>query len=290
MDFYTGISVIENLDSFTIQTIYKDKKILSDKIDKKLYENEYVVLKSAEEKSALGRKHGDYIYLLDKKIEKEKVSGISPRNKEQIMMFDSLLDPDLTCVCVTGKAGSGKSLGMMATALHQVEQGMYGKIIIVRHLLQVGHKDTIGFLPGSYEEKLNPYFMGVLTNFEHLIGGKKNSLQTLIDLYSIEFHALATMRGASLSNSIILVEEAQLLDEESLLTIGTRVSEGSKICISGDLAQIDGPLKGKKEKTGLFKFINHETVKNSSFCSSIHLLKSERGPTATLFSDVFEAT
>jgi PhoH-like ATPase len=114
---YTGVVVAENLDNEIIQAIYKDKKVLAEKVEitaGRFYQNQYVVLKDYEGRSAITRKKGDILCLLDKRLEKMSVSGIVPRNKEQVMYLDSLLDPSITCVAATGRAGSGKSLLSLA--------------------------------------------------------------------------------------------------------------------------------------------------------------------------------
>ncbi len=281
---YTGTETLE-VESEAIDTLYKDKKIKLENICD-FSQNQYLVLTSPENKSAIARVKGEYVCLINTKaMEKEKISGVVPRNKEQFMAMDALLDDSIRVCTLTGKAGTGKTLLTMAAALHKADKKVYNKIILTRPMSQVG-KNTLGALPGDVDEKFNPYLQNYMCNFEHLVGGRKDKIASLIALYNMEFIPLQLIRGASWANAFIIADEVQVMDFHEMLTLGTRVGENSKIVIMGDLGQRDEKIA--KDKTGLFKFVNHKKPQNSPLVASIHLMKSERSAIVDLFCEVFE--
>ena len=111
-------------------------------------------------------------------------------------------------------------------------------------------------------------------------------METFIEQYNAEFIPIQLMRGASFMKSFIIIDESQVLNEHEILTLGTRIVDGSKLIILGDLKQRDEKIP--ISKTGIYNFINDERAKSSDFVASIQLLKSERGRIATLFADIFE--
>jgi len=286
-EIYTGVKVFE-VKPDLIDKIYKEKQI--DFFDNryKWYENLFVVLKdeTGGQQSALGRvKHGK-IHLLPSKQELQ-TQGLIPKNKEQHMALDVLLDDDVKVVVMTGLAGSGKTLLTTACGLEKVEKKVYKKFIVSRSMSQVG-KNSVGFLPGSIDEKFtNAYNYGIFNNLELLMGGKTRGVEDLLEFFNFEFIPLSLIRGASFNNCYIFIDEAQNLGNHEFLTVGSRVSQGSKIIICGDLKQIDEKIV--EGRTGLYKFINSEIVKSSPIVANIHMLKSERGAVAELFANVFDA-
>jgi len=290
---YTGVKVLEVNPEY-IATLYTTKEGSIDvtEINTPFYENEYVVLKCNDgtNGSVLTKvKNQRLIKLNTKNIERGQI-GLKPRNKEQIMALDALLDDSIQVVALTGTAGAGKSLLAIAAALHKQETGQYNKIILTRPMSQVGQKDTIGFLPGEVNDKFTPFLSNYFDNFEHLVPDRMRSssdgYEFILKRYNIECKPLALIRGASWCNAFIIADEVQALTSFEMLTLGTRTSEGSKLVLLGDLKQIDGYLRMRD--SGLFKFINNEQVQHSNIAASIHMLKSERGPVSTLFSSVFE--
>jgi len=288
MEAYTGIQVV-SVNTDKINQLYKEKylDILPDfSISKNFWQNEYVVIKdnSGLSKSALTRHQGTRLQLLD--LPKDlKISGVRPKNKEQWMAFDALLDDSVRVVTLTGKAGTGKTLLSLAAALHLFETSeSYNKIILTRPMSWVG-KHGLGSLPGDVEDKFNPYLQNYMCNIEHLLGGKK-SIMDLIKQYNVEFIPIQLIRGASWANAIILADEVQVLGYDEMVALGTRVGHDSKMIIMGDLAQRDEKIA--RDKTGIHKFVNDDRVKRSTFTASIDLIKSERSEIAALFAEVFE--
>jgi PhoH-like ATPase len=296
-DNYTGVKVL-HIDKEFIGLLYTEKKLDLGHFDGRLrldkHQNLFVVLKDIVPKeqgglaSALCRVVRNELKLL--KVSNETcMSGIQPRNKEQLFCFEALLDDSVPVVTITGRAGSGKSLLALSAALQKLEDGRYQRIILTKDMNQVGKKD-IGFLPGALSEKFSPFNQGYLCNMEYLLGGNKtknrDSVLDTMEQLPIEFIPLQLIRGASWPDSFIIVDEVQNLNVHETLTVGTRVGENSKIVLLGDLKQRD--VKIAKEATGIFKFINSPLTKDSALTASIELIKSERGPVSELFANVLE--
>jgi PhoH-like ATPase len=294
---YSGVRVVQ-ASADIINSLYQEKKIKIDELDGRLrlkdIQNCYVILndkvfnENGEEifggsQSVLTRVQGDDLVKLS--VSKETcVSGVRPRNKEQIMAFDALLNKNIGVVALTGSAGTGKTLCTLAAALHLVDEGAYKRIILTRQMQQVG-KQELGILPGEVADKFGPYLKNYMCNFEHLLKGRQ-SIDDLIQHYSMEFVPFQLIRGASWPNTIIIGDELQNADYHEMLTLGTRVGENSKLVIMGDLMQRD--VKIAKEKTGLYGWVNNEHVKSSGLTASINLIKNERSEISQLFAQVFE--
>lgn len=280
---YTGVKVITARPEI-INALWEKGKV--DIFDNRYawHENMFVVVKdeAGEYESALCRVKGPQIHLLPPKRQLG-AQGVHPRNKEQEMTMSALLDDDIKVVVLTGKAGVGKTLLGLAAAIEKVQEGKYEKILLSRPMSNVG-RYNLGMLPGTVDEKVLPYMGNFMDNLVYLVG--KKAVEDLITQAKIEFVPLALIRGHSWMNAYVIFDECQTLDNHEVLTIGTRVAEGTKLVICGDLNQRDERIA--KDKTGMYKFVNHDLSKSSSFVSSIELQKSERGPVSALFADVFE--
>ena len=167
--------------------------------------------------------------------------GVHPKNIYQAMALDALLDPTLDLVILTGPAGCGKTLLAMAAALELViERGIYDRIIVTRNTPEIA--ESIGFLPGTEEEKMMPWLAAVTDTLEVLHKhdvSKEGSLQYIMEKANIQFKSVNFMRGRSLQNTFVLLDECQNLTPSQLKTIITRCGEGTKLVCSGNLAQID---------------------------------------------------
>ena len=167
--------------------------------------------------------------------------GISPKNIYQGMAMDALLDPNIDLVILTGPAGCGKTLLALASALEQVvERGLYDKVIVTRSTPEIA--ESIGFLPGTEEEKMAPWLAAITDSLEVLHKQDENmsgSLNYIMDKANIQFKSVNFMRGRSIQNAFVLLDECQNLTASQLKTIITRCGEGTKLVCSGNLAQID---------------------------------------------------
>lgn len=167
--------------------------------------------------------------------------GISPKNIGQAMALHMLLDPHIDLVILTGPAGSGKTLLALAAALEMVvEKNMYDKIIVTRSTPEIA--ESIGFLPGTEEEKMAPWLAAITDSLEVLHKNDENvkgSMSYIMEKANIQFKSVNFMRGRSIQNSIVILDESQNLTASQLKTIITRCGEGTKLICGGNLAQID---------------------------------------------------
>lgn len=199
-----------------------------------------------------------------------KVWDITPKNIYQGMAFDALMDPDIDLVILTGAAGSGKTLLAMAAALElSIEKGAFDKIIVTRNTPDIG--ESIGFLPGSEEEKMLPWLASVTDTLEALHKNDhctEGSLKYICEKANIQFKSINFMRGRSIQNAFVLLDECQNLTASQIKTIITRCGEGTKIVCSGNLAQIDSPYL-TPVTSGLTYMV--ERFKNFEGSANIHL-------------------
>jgi PhoH-like ATPase len=178
-----------------------------------------------------------------KVVRKQYPWDLASRNKEQSYAIDLIMDKNIDLVTLIGQAGTGKSLIVLACALELVlSRKEYDKFIIYRPIQPVGN--DIGYLPGTMEEKLAPWFGAIMDNFELLFSNKNNGdWKRELEMYQkkgkIEMEAITYIRGRSIPNTIILVDECQNLSKEEVKTILTRAGENTKIILTGDLDQID---------------------------------------------------
>ncbi len=208
------------------------------------YMNEYLI---DEDESFAGKITGwndEQISILDlgrERLMGKTAWGIHPKNIYQGMAMDALLDPSIDLVILTGPAGCGKTLLALATALEQViERGLYDKIIVTRSTPEIA--ESIGFLPGTEEEKMAPWLAAITDSLEVLHQQDESmsgSLDYIMDKANIQFKSVNFMRGRSIQNSLVLLDECQNLTAAQLKTIITRCGEGTKLVCSGNLAQID---------------------------------------------------
>ncbi len=261
--------------------VYLDEDIvLEQKII--LHPNEFVMLVSSsnEKKTALSR-FSDYAKPLQhiRDFKNELMWGVLPRNKEQSFAFDLLFDDEIPLVSLIGKAGSGKTLMAIAAALEQGLGGkgdQYRRIIISRPVQPLG-KD-IGFLPGTMEEKMLPWLKPIQDNIRHLMGDDRTMLEAYVEKGKIEVEALTYIRGRSISNAFVIIDEAQNLTAHEVKTIITRIGENTKIVLTGDIEQIDN-VYTNETSNGLTYAV--EKFKESELAGHITFRKGERSKLAT---------
>jgi len=281
-------------EKFTgFKTILTPKELIEDlRIDNKvtiwdkrysLYPNMYIELRDQEndKNTILGRVSADANLI--ERIYAQEVSGIKSRNREQVFAIDALMNDQITTVVLSGRAGTGKTLLVLAATLELIQARKYRKVIITRPMSYVG-KYSLGALPGDAEEKFSPYLLNYTTNMEELIG--KSLVLDLMKQYKFEIVPLQLLRGASFNKCLVIADEMQVCDHMEILTVGTRIGEGSKLVIMGDLNQRDENIA--KEKTGIYKLFNDQVAKKSPLLAAIELQRCERSATAMLFSEIFE--
>ena len=290
---YTGFQEL-SIDDEIIDRYYTEEDIYFDDLFQqehkvKLYPNQFLILTSLAnpKKSALAR------FVLDEKpIEKIRddyknlTMGIFPRNKEQKFAFDLLFDDSISFVSLIGKAGSGKTLMAIAAGMEQTlslkkKNNKYRKIVVSRPVQPLG-KD-IGFLPGDLKEKMMPWLMPIQDNMETILGEDKSYLDEFIERGKIEIEALTYIRGRSINNAFIVIDEAQNLTAHEVKTILTRVGEGTKIVLTGDIEQIDN-IYTNETSNGLTYAV--EKFKSYDISGHITFLKGERSRLATISSKI----
>jgi PhoH-like ATPase len=229
----------ENLDAF-----YAEGEIKVD--DGRLYPNVCVMLRSAEDpkRTALGRCVGDG-RVRRVSVPSEGIMGIRPRNREQTFALDLLLDDSISLVTLVGAAGTGKTLLALAAGLERcVQRGSYSRLLVSRPVIPLGR--DLGYLPGDIDEKMGPWMKPIFDNLDFLLmaGGKRRGLPELDEMMTsgvIEIEPLTYIRGRSLPQQYVIVDEAQNLTPHEVKTIVTRCGEGTKIVLTGDPYQIDNP-------------------------------------------------
>jgi PhoH-like ATPase len=295
-ELYSGNSEL-SVSAAAIASFYQDGKLAletlkqaADAWPQHIYSNEYVLLRSRENASqtALGRVDTVSQQLLPIRKLREGVWGIRPRNKEQHFVLDLLLNDDIKLVTLVGKAGTGKTLLAIAAGLQKVaEEKMYSKLLVSRPIFPLGR--DIGYLPGTVEEKLNPWMQPIYDNVEFLLGlsqrEKKTgqSHQDLVDMGFMAIEPLTYIRGRSIPNQFMIVDEAQNLTPHEVKTIITRVGDNTKIVLTGDPYQIDNPYVDSTNN-GLTTVI--ERFKGQAIAGTITLTKGERSALAELASNL----
>jgi PhoH-like ATPase len=276
-NIFTGYTTIL-VDDQDIDRFYEKQSVYIE--NKNLHTNQYLMLVSSanEKKTALAR-YVSPSMPLRQLSRAHKIWGIKPRNKEQQFLMDALMDPTIEIVTAIGKAGSGKTICAIAAGLEQTideTKSQYTRIIVSRPVQPLG-KD-IGFLPGTMEEKMSPWLMPIQDNLQFLMGNDKLTLDIYMQKGTIEIEALTYIRGRSISNAFIIIDEAQNLTTHELKTIITRVGEGTKIVLTGDVEQIDN-VYIDATSNGLTHAV--EKFKKFELASHVTLNKGERSKVAT---------
>ena len=269
-----------------IEAFYNESAVLLPDQKEKLYPNQYLVLKSEKDdkKSAICR-FKNYNTPLRKVNSYKDIWGLSANNKEQKYAMDLLFDKDIQILSLTGQAGTGKTLIAAACGLEQVlhsskSQGGYDKLIITRPVQPMGR--DIGFLPGTLEEKMMPWIAPLRDNLEYLFGDK-TALEMQMEQGVIEVEAMTYIRGRSISNAFMIVDEAQNLTTHELKTIITRVGHGTKLVLTGDIQQIDNSYVDSVSN-GLTHAV--EKFKEHEISGHVTLYKGERSKLATLAAEI----
>ncbi len=284
---YEGYAEVLVDDEF-IEQFYEGKEMFLEEsaVKEKLYPNQFLLLISSSnpKKSAICR-FAEFKSPLKRINVKDysKSWGVVPRNKEQTFAYDLLFDDDIPLVSLIGRAGSGKTLMAIAAGLEQclgIAERKYKKIVVSRPVQPMG-KD-IGFLPGTMEEKMLPWLMPIHDNLE-LVLGNKAQIKSYFEKGLIEVEALTYIRGRSISNAFIIIDEAQNLTAHEVKTIITRVGENTKIILTGDIEQIDN-IYTNETSNGLTYAI--EKFKKAELSGHITFRKGERSKIATLASKV----
>mgnify|MGYP001146584060 FL=1 len=284
--FKRAQDIYENIDPDLIDKMYASPDgIDADLFDikSKLEPNECFILKSVRN-SVLAR-YNPFTNKF-KKVEKASNYGIQPRNAEQSFAFEVLNDPDVKLIGLTGKAGTGKTLLALASALKQVN--VYKQILLARPIVALANKD-LGFLPGDEKQKVAPYMQPLFDNLNVIKGqfapggSDARKIDDLQKNGQLVIEALAFIRGRSLSETFCIIDEAQNLTPHEIKTIITRAGEGTKMVFTGDIQQIDSPYLDA-QSNGLAYMV--DKMKGQELFAHINLIKGERSQLSELASDL----
>jgi PhoH-like ATPase len=236
--------------------------------------------------TALGRFDAVKRTVASLRVPREGIMGVRPRNKEQSFAFDLLLDESIRLVTLVGKAGTGKTLLALAAGLKRtLEDGAYTRMLVSRPVMPLGR--DIGYLPGDVDEKLNPWMQPIFDNLEFLFsaGSRKGprAYAELLESGQIQVEPLTYIRGRSLPQQFIVVDEAQNLTPHEVKTIITRSGDGTKIVLTGDPGQIDNPYVDSASN-GLT--IAAERFRGEKLAAHIVLAKGERSDLAELAANL----
>jgi PhoH-like ATPase len=287
-ELYSGKGIVENVDDELLIKLFQPPYQVSakpylKKLDGEVLPNKYFILRNTN-RSVLARLDQNKEFIV--KVDKTNIYGINPRNAEQSFAVDALINPDIRLVSMTGKAGTGKTLLALASALHVKKN--YRQIFIARPIVPLSNKD-IGFLPGDVESKLAPYMQPLWDNLKVIQDQfpendkQHTAIDTMVKDQKLVIEPLSYIRGRSLQRIFFIVDEAQNLTPHEIKTIITRAGEGAKVVFTGDIYQIDHPyLDG--QSNGLSYLIDR--FKGQKLYAHINLEKGERSELAELASNL----
>ncbi len=286
---YKGF-IFQNVPLSEVDRIYRGESTNLPAFEE-LPRNGFVTLQAEEnfKKSVLLRKNtnGEMI-VVDRR---DAVWNLTPRNQEQRMALDLLLDPEVKLVTLVGGAGTGKTLLALAAGLHCVlNSGLYDRILVSRPIIPLGN--DIGFLPGSKDAKLAGWMQPIFDNLDFLLGGesernpkssRRHSVESLMNSHKLDLEALTYIRGRSIPRQYVIVDEAQNLTPHEVKTIVSRCGDDTKMILTGDPRQIDNPYLDASSN-GLSYAV--ERMKGQNIFGHVTLAKSERGKLAALAADL----
>ena len=208
--------------------------------------------------------------------------GLHGRSAEQRIALDLLLDPDIGIISLGGRAGTGKSALALCAGLEAVmERSQHRKVVVFRPLYAVGGQD-LGYLPGSESEKMNPWAQAVFDTLGALV--TSDVVDEIMDRGMLEVLPLTHIRGRSLHDAFVIVDEAQSLERNVLLTVLSRIGQGSRVVLTHDVAQRDNLRVGRYD--GVASVI--EAMKGHPLFAHVTLTRSERSPIAALVTELLE--
>lgn len=280
---FTGIETISGKNAKDFVATLKEKNQIP--INTKKYPNTYFYYKFNDER-VIGKykKQEKSIFYVDS--ENINAYGVKPRNDEQAIALDALLDNSLPLVTIMGKAGTGKTLLALAAALEKRRD--YRQILLSRPVVALSDKD-LGYLPGDVNSKLDPYMQPLFDNLsviQHINSEESDNsknIKKMLENEKIVISPLAYIRGRSLNRVYLIVDEAQNLTPHEIKTIITRAGEGTKIVLTGDIHQIDSPYLDERNN-GLTYLIDR--TKAEVLSASVTLEKGERSKLSEMAANI----
>ena len=296
---YTGYREMA-VSAKVIDKLFADKLARVDAPD--LLANEFVLLKDQEDPNhtALARYKADIGALIPVRPRRGPIFGIIPRNLQQTMAMDLLLDDSVKLVSLIGSAGTGKTLLAIAAGMTKVlNEGIYTKLLCARPIMPLGR--DIGYLPGDKDQKLTAWMQPIFDNMAYLLSNRltagdgqehgkthaaalhtvEQRIQQLMEAGQVVLEPLTYIRGRSIPHQFMIVDESQNLTPHEVKTIASRVGEGTKLILTGDPTQIDNPYLDASSN-GLSFLV--ERLKGKGLVGHVTLAKSERSELASLIT------
>jgi PhoH-like ATPase len=274
---YTGMADVD-LSSEQMADLYETERMSSRAVADLPINTSLVV--HSDRGSALGRVSGKGEFKLVRGD--RDVFGLHGRSAEQRLAIDLLLDPEIGIVSLGGRAGTGKSALALCAGLEAVlEKQQHRKIMVFRPLYAVGGQE-LGYLPGDKDEKMNPWGQAVFDTLGALVSD--NVLEEVVERGILEVLPLTHIRGRSLHDAFVIVDEAQSLERNVLLTVLSRIGQNSRVVLTHDVAQRDNLRVGRHD--GVASVI--ETLKGHPLFAHITLTRSERSAIAALVTEMLE--
>ncbi len=283
-EMHTGLKEIV-VSSQTIDRFYKEKFVDVDR--ERFLANQYIIMKDEANPnhSAIGRYSGREGAIVPLISPSDSIWGIHPRNVEQSFALDCLLNDEVLFVSLVGKAGTGKTLLALAAGLYKtLDEGRFQRLLVSRPIFPMGR--DIGYLPGDVEQKLNPWMQPIFDNIEFLMGADKKAAgraQELINQGMVNIEPLTYIRGRSIPNQFLIVDESQNLTPHEIKTIVTRAGSGTKVVLTGDPYQIDNPYVDSAN-SGLTYSV--ERFKGHNIAAHVTMSKGERSELAELAANI----
>jgi PhoH-like ATPase len=268
----------------------------SEKYEIPVFTNQFLLLRDQTDEShtGLARLLGDTGHLIPIAGPRRPIFGVMARNVQQTMALDLLLDDEIKLVTMLGSAGSGKTLLALAAGMHKVfKEERYEKLLVARPIMPLGR--DIGYLPGDKDEKLEMWMQPIFDNLAYLLSTRGSHLdhaeshtteqriKQLVAGGKLVLEALTYIRGRSIPHQFMVVDEVQNLTPHEVKTIVSRVGDGTKIVLTGDINQIDNPYLDASSN-GLSHLI--ERMKGQAMCGHVTLLKTERSTLASLAAEI----
>ena len=283
-DLYTGIVTL-SVPKEAVDALGKREVLDARELDlgPGVHPNAGIVLKDRDHPrhTALGRYDASEDRVVPLRVGRDGAWGVRPRNLEQYLALDMLLDPDVHLVSLVGKAGTGKTLMAVAAGLQTVlDDGAFQRLVVSRPIFPLGR--DVGYLPGTLEEKLNPWMQPIFDNLEYIFAGsrRRSDVRDYAELVrngTLQVEPLTYIRGRSLPNQFLIVDEAQNLTPHEVKTVITRAGANTKIVLTGDPDQIDNPYVDAASN-GLT--IVAERFRGEAVGAHVTLVKGERSELA----------
>jgi len=283
-----GLPESNHIDLFVekglIDQLYREKRVAVPGLQMAV--NQFAVLKDQAGGSTAGLARCVAPGVLQRSQVEGPVWGVAPRNLQQRMALDLLLDEKVQLVTLAGRAGTGKTLLALAAGLQKVEEErLYRRLVVSRPVVPMGR--DLGYLPGTQEEKLHPWMQPIYDNLEHLFGladrDQPDLASVMAGMKGIVVEALTYIRGRSLPHQFLIVDEAQNLTRHEVKTVITRAGEGTKVVLVGDPDQIDHPYLDR-QTNGLAYAM--ERFFGQAVAGHVTLVKGERSHLAQLAANL----